>query len=89
MFLRVSAESICLTSTPSTKIAPSVGSSIPATSRDRVDLPDPILPTIATFWPAGILNERLCRIGWLDPSNLNATFLNSTSPLNFGLLIGD
>ena len=66
MFLRVSALSICLTSTPSTRIAPSVGSYIPAISLDRVDFPEPIFPTSATFWLAGILKDiflRMIRLG--------------------------
>ena len=59
MFFLISAESICRTSTPSIKIAPEVGSKIPAISFDNVDFPDPILPTNATFCPAGILKEIL------------------------------
>jgi ATP-binding cassette subfamily C protein LapB len=36
---------------------PEVGSKIPATSFDKVDFPDPILPTRAIFCPAGILKN--------------------------------
>ena len=56
---------------------------------DIVDFPDPILPTRATFWPAGILNDTLLMVAWLEPSNLKLTFLNSISPLSEDLLIGE
>ena len=47
-----------------------------------VDLPDPVAPTIATFCPAGMVNERLCKIiFWFSfgksESYVNETFLNS------------
>ena len=62
---------------------------MPAISLERVDFPDPILPTKATFCPAGILNEILFIVGWPAPSKLKLTFLNSISPSNEGLLIGE
>ena len=62
---------------------------MPAINFDRVDLPDPILPTSATFCPAGTLNVILFTTDCFDPSNLKVTFLNSISPLNNGLLIGE
>ena len=74
---------------PSIKIDPEEGSIIPAISFDKVDFPEPILPTTATFWPAGILNETLFIVGCLVSSKLKETFLNSISPLSEDLLMGD
>ena len=39
------------------------GSKIPATRRENVDLPEPIFPTSATFWPAGTLKDKFLRVG--------------------------
>ncbi|MNC55122.1 hypothetical protein D3C75_1046350 [compost metagenome] len=50
---------------PSMRIWPDAGSYKPMSREDSVVLPQPLLPTIATWLPGGISSMSLCRMG--DP----------------------
>ena len=66
--------------TSSTKITPASGSKYLRSKLNIVVFPCPLLPTIATFLPVGIVKLNSLNISFSSFGYLNVTFLNSTFP---------